>query len=394
MKNFTFFLPTKVIFGKNTESSAADEIKKVGGSRVMIVYGGGSVVKSGLLDRIQQLLEKEGLPFTVLGGVRPNPLLSLVKAGVEQAIQFGADFILAIGGGSVIDTAKGIAHGVANPQTDIWLYWTKEAIVEKSIPVGVVLTISASGSETSNSAVLTNEETGFKIGLTTELNRPKFAIMNPELTYTLPKYQIACGIADIMMHTLERYFTPAEGNELTDEIAEALLRVVIKNGEIAIKNPCDYQAMSELMWCGSISHNGLTGLGGVNDFATHQLGHELSAKFDVAHGASITTIWGSWAKYFYSEKPERFVRFAKKVWGIEESSNIEETALAAIEKTVSYFASIGAPTCFTELGIGVQSEEILRELAYRCVYYGKRTIGQFKVLDREDAYQIYKMANR
>lgn len=392
MQNFTFFSPTKVIFGKNAEQATAEEIKRFGGSRVMIVYGGGSVVKSGLLDKIQQLLKKEGIPFTVLGGVRPNPYLSLAKAGVEQAIQFDADFILAVGGGSVIDTAKAIALGVSNPQTDIWLYWTREAVAKKSIPVGVVLTISAAGSETSDSAVLTNDETGSKRGLGTELNRPKFAVMNPELTYTLPKYQIICGIVDIMMHTLDRYFTPTEGNELTDEIAESLLRVVIKNGEIAIKNPCDYQAMSELMWCGSISHNGLTGLGGAGDFATHQLGHELSGKFDVAHGASLSAVWGSWAKYCYLAKPERFTRFGQKVWGIEKSS-VEETALAVIEKTVSYFAAIGAPTCFTELGIGVQSEEILRELAERCVFYGKRTIGQFKVLDREAVYQIYKLAN-
>lgn len=392
MRSFTFFSPTKVIFGKNAELATADEIKKFGGSRVMIVYGGGSVVKSGLLDKIQQLLIKEGLPFTVLGGVQPNPRLSLARAGVEQAIKFGADFILAVGGGSVIDTAKAIAHGAANPQTDIWLYWTREAVVEKSIPVGVVLTISASGSETSDSAVLTNDETGTKCGLCTELNRPKFAVMNPELTYTLPKYQIICGIVDIMMHTLDRYFTTVEGNELTDEIAESLLRVVIKNGEIAIKNPCDYQAMSELMWCGSISHNELTGLGGEKDFAPHLIGHELSAKFDVAHGASLSAVWGSWAKYCYLAKPERFVRFAKKVWGIE-GSNAEETALAAIEKTVSYFASIGAPTSFTELGIGIQSEAVLQEMADRCVFYGKYTVGQFKVLDREDVYQIYKLAN-
>lgn len=393
MKSFEFFSPTKVIFGKDAELATSDEIKKFGGSRVMIVYGGGSVVKSGLLDKIEQLLKKDGLPFTVLGGVQPNPRLSFARNGVKQATQFGADFILAVGGGSVIDTAKGIALGVANPQTDIWLYWTKEIVAKKSIPVGVVLTIAAAGSETSDSAVITDDESGSKRGLNTELNRPKFAVMNPELTYTLPKYQILCGIVDIMMHTLDRYFTLTDGNELTDEIAEALLRVVIKNGEIALKNPCDYHAMSELMWCGSISHNGLTGLGAANDFAVHQLGHELSGKFDVTHGASLSAIWGSWARYCYSAKPERFTRFAQKVWKIEKSS-IEETACAAIEATVSYFAAIGMPTCFTELGIGVQSEEIMRELADRCTFYGKRTIGQFKVLDREDAYQIYKLANR
>lgn len=392
MNNFTFFSPTKVIFGKNAELSAADEIRKFGGSRVMLVYGGQSVVKSGLFEKIKQLLKNEGLPFTELGGIRPNPYLSLARAGVEQAIKFGADFILAVGGGSVIDTAKGIALGTANPQTDIWSYWTGEAAAEKCIPVGAVLTISAAGSETSDSAVLTNEETGSKRGLSTDLIRPRFALMNPELTFTLPEYQVMCGVVDIMMHTMDRYFSPSEGNETTDEIAEAVLRVVIKNGETAVKNPTDYQAMSELMWCGSISHNGLTGLGGVWDFATHQLGHELSAKFDVAHGASLAAVWGSWAKYSYSAKPERFARFAKKVWGVEEE-NIEKAALAGIDRTVAYFASIGAPTGFKELGIGLQSEEVLNELADRCVFHGIRTIGSFKVLGREDVYQIYKMAN-
>jgi len=392
MQKFSFYSPTKVIFGKDAELATADEIKKFGGSRVMIVYGGGSVIKSGLLDKIEKLLTRENIPFIAFGGVKPNPILSHARKGIEEAIKFGADFILAVGGGSVIDTAKAIAHGTANPGKDIWLYWAREATVQKSLPVGVVLTISAAGSETSDSAVLTNDETGSKRGLSTEFNRPKFAVMNPELTFTVPKYHVMCGIVDIMMHTLDRYFTPTEGNELTDEIAEALLRIVIKNGETAMKDQHNYEAMSELMWAGSISHNGLTGLGAASDFATHQLGHELSGKFDVAHGASLSTVWGSWAKYCYKVKPERFARFAQKVWGIEKDS-IDEMALAGIEKTVSYFKSIGAPTCFTELGIGVQNEDILNELADRCVFYGKRTIGQFKVLGRDDVYQIYKLAN-
>lgn len=392
MNSFMFYSPTEVLFGKDTELKTAEEIKKFGGSKVLIVYGGGSVVKTGLLDRIKQSLLKEGLPFIEISGVVPNPRLSLAKTGVEQASKFGADFILAVGGGSVIDTAKGIAHGIANPEVDLWSIWTEEVKLEKSIPVGVVLTISAAGSETSSSAVLTNDETGAKVGLDSEFNRPKFAIMNPELTFTLPDFQVTCGIVDIMMHTLDRYFTLTEGNEITDEFAEAILRVTIENGKIAKKNPRDYQAMSELMWCGSISHNGLTGLGAVTDFAPHQLGHELSGKFDVAHGASLSTVWGSWAKYSYKTKPERFVQYAKKVWGIEKNS-IEETVNAAIEETVSYFKSLGMPTCFSELGIGVQSEEILKELSDRCMFYGKRTIGGFKVLDGNDAFEIYKMAN-
>lgn len=392
MKNFTFYSPTEVIFGKDTELQAADEIKKHGGTRVLVVYGGNSVIKSGLLERVEKTLEEGGLPFLSVGGVVPNPRLSFARDGVRKAKEFGADFILGIGGGSVIDTAKAIAHGAANPDTDLWLFWTKQSVVTKSSPVGAILTISAAGSETSDSAVLTNGETGEKRGLNTPFNRPKFAIMNPELTYTLPPFQLSCGIVDIMMHTMDRYFTLTEGNELTDEIAEALLRVVIKNGTAAKENPRDYGAMSELMWCGSLSHNGLTGLGAVIDFAPHQLGHELSGKFDVAHGASLSAIWGSWARYCYRTKPERFVRFAEKVWGIHGNS-AEKSANAAIDRTVAFFASLQMPTCFTELGIGVQSDEVLGQLADSCVFFGKRKVGGFRVLDRDDVFQIYKMAN-
>lgn len=392
MNNFTFYSPTEVVFGKDTERLVAQEIQKYKGSRVMIVYGGGSVVKSGLLGTIKDMLGKEKLPFIEISGVQPNPRLSLAKKGIEQAIEFKADFILAVGGGSVIDTAKGIAIGAANPGVDIWRFWTAELVPQVALPVGVVLTISAAGSETSDSAVLTNDELASKRGLSSPLNRPKFAIMNPELTFTLPKYQVGCGVVDIMMHTLDRYFTPTEGNELTDEMAEALLRVVIKQGPIAIKNNRDYHAMSEIMWCGSVSHNGLTGLGAVTDFATHQLGHELSAKFDVAHGASLSAMWPSWASFVFMEKPERFARYAQRVWNIDKG-NIVETAKAGIERTVEYFASLDMPVCFSDLDVGVQSDVVLGELADRCVFYGKRTIGKFKVLDREAVYQIYRAAN-
>ena len=234
MQLFEFHSPTEVVFGKNTEEKTAEKIRKYGGSRVLIVYGGGSVVKSGLLGRIERNLQGANISYKLLGGVRPNPHLAFAKDGIKEAIHFGADFILAVGGGSVIDTAKGIAHGVANPGVDIWDFWTEKLFVTESLPVGVVLTISAAGSETSDSAVLHNDDTGAKIGLSTEFNRPKFAIMNPELTFTLPKFQIACGIVDIMMHTLDRYFTLTEGNQITDEIAESVLRVVIQNGKKAM----------------------------------------------------------------------------------------------------------------------------------------------------------------
>lgn len=393
MQSFTYHSPTKVIFGREAENQAAQEIKAFGGSRVMIVYGGGSIVKSGLLSRMEALLKEAGLPSVSFGGVQPNPLLSHARKGIEEAIAFQADFILAVGGGSVIDTAKAIAHGVANPDADIWKFWCREVPVEKSIPVGVILTISAAGSETSDSAVLTNEEIHIKRGLNTPYNRPRFALMNPELTYTLPKYQIACGIVDIMMHTLDRYFVKPPYNRMTDEIAEGLLRNVVENGKAALRNPQDYGPMSELMWAGSLSHNGLTGLGNTTDFAVHQLGHELSARFNIAHGASLAVMWASWARYCMDANPERFAQYAEKVWGIREGS-IEERANRAINATADYFASLDMPICFSQAGIATHTDDQLAGLADGVTYYGGReTIGAFKLLRRDDIQKIYQAAN-
>jgi alcohol dehydrogenase YqhD (iron-dependent ADH family) len=392
MNNFTYWIPTEVVFGRGAEQQTAALVKKHGGTRVILVYGGHSAEKSGLLAKIEQQLSDGGIPFETLGGVQPNPHLDLAERGVKLTLDSGADFILAVGGGSVIDTAKAVAIGAANPETTIWDFWTHKAEVGKSLPVGVVLTIPAAGSETSDSAVLTNTALGVKRGLNTRWNRPCFAVLDPELTFTLPVYQVACGTVDIMMHTLERYFTLSEGNELTDELAEGLLRVVIRNGREAVAHPGSYGPMSELMWAGSLSHNDLTGLGGVKDFATHQLGHELSATFDVAHGASLSAVWGSWAEYSLPQKPERFARFAETVWQVSGGST-EEKAHLGIEKTVGYFHSLGMPVCFTELGIGVQTEEQLRGLADRCVFHGTRKIGHFRELDGKDCYRIYKAAN-
>ena len=273
MQAFEFYSPTRIIFGPGTEQQAGAQAVSCGAHRVLVVYGGHSAVKSGLLDRVLASLKDSGLACETLGGVHPNPRLSLVREGLKKALDFQADFLLAVGGGSVIDTAKAIADGAANPELDIWDdIWLKKVPLEKALPVGVVLTIPAAGSESSDSAVLTKDETLEKRGLGSNFQRPRFAIMNPELTFTLPPYQVSCGIVDIMMHTMDRYFNPVTTNELTDEIAEGLLRTVIRNGRRALEHPGDYQAMSELMWAGSLSHNGLTGLGGAMDFATHQLG--------------------------------------------------------------------------------------------------------------------------
>ena len=290
MQNFTQYTPTEIVFGSKTHLQAGIEVKKWNGHRVLIVYGGGSVVKSGLLETIENALREEKITYEEFGGVKPNPRLAYAERGVQKALEFGADFILAVGGGSSIDTAKAIAHGAANPGTKLWDIWTQKVPLTRSLPMGCVLTIAAAGSEMSSSSVLTNEETGEKSGITTVFNRPKFAIMNPELTFTLPPYQIACGVVDIMMHTLERYFIPNQKNQMTDEIAEGLLRVMIENGIKGFKNPEDYDAMSEIMWCGSLSHNDLTGLGREKDFCVHKFGHALGAKYDLAHGATLSEI--------------------------------------------------------------------------------------------------------
>ena len=393
MQKFTYYAPTEVIFGRETEYEAGKLIKKNGGTKALIVYGGGSVVRSGLLDRVKSVLTETGIAYAEWGGVQPNPRLSHAQAGCEFAIAEKVDFILAVGGGSSIDTAKAIAHGAANPGTKLWDIWTKKVPLEKSLPVGVVLTISAAGSEMSDSAVLTNEEIGKKSGLSTVLNRPKFAIMNPELTYTLPKYQIACGIADIMMHTLERYFIPNQSNRMTDEIAEGLLRTVIDNGRAAVNDPTNYDAMSEIMWCGSLSHNDLTGLGRVKDFSVHKLGHALSAKFDVAHGASLAAVWGDWAKYVYENDLERFKHYGKAVWGIE-TDDPKQAAEEAIERTAAYFKEIGMPTSLSELGVGVLDDENLKSLALDATMGGTLELSHIRKLKAEDVYKIFCMANR
>lgn len=394
MRAFEFYVPTRVIFGPGTELQAGAQIKALGGTHVLVVYGGKSAIKSGLLDRVTANLKQAGLNVSTLGGVQPNPRLSLARLGADQARMSGVDFLLAVGGGSVIDTAKAIADSVATG-ADPWDLWTGEAPLTDALPVGVVLTIPAAGSETSDSAVLTNDETLVKRGLSHPLHRPRFAIMNPELAATLPAYQVACGAVDIMMHTMDRYFNPITDNDLTDELAEAILRTVIRNAPQAIADPGDYRAMSELMWAGSLSHNGLTGLGGKNDFAPHQLGHELSAAFDSAHGATLSAVWDSWARYCLDTDPARFAKFGRRVWGLSDVGKSDQVlGLEAIRTTADFFRSLGMPTGFGSLlGCGVLTEEQLQELARRCTFDHKRTIGSFRVLGYRDILEIYRMAN-
>ena len=390
MNAFQFYLKTEVVFGVGTQTQVAALVKKHGGSRVLVVYGGGSCVRSGLLALVTDCLKEAGFAYDTFGGAQPNPRLSHARLGVRKALDFGADFILAIGGGSSIDTAKAIAVGAANKGTDIWEFWTGKAVPKTALSVGVVLTLPAAGSETSDSAVLTQEETMIKRGLTSDLNRPAFAVLDPTLAATLPKYQVACGVTDILMHTLDRYFNPVGDNEISDAMAEALLRVVLENGTKVYEDPSDLHAMSEIMWCGSLSHNGLTGLGGKKDFAVHQLGHALAGRYDVAHGASLSAIWGSWANAVAdADGYARFARFGRNVWGIEELDN-KKAALAAIEKQVRYFKSLDMPVCLKDFGFADIDTEELAEL---CSYGKTRTIGTFKVLNHESISAIFRAAN-
>ena len=391
MHSFEQYMPTKIVFGKEAELKAGTLAKEWQAKKVLLVYGGGSVVRSGLLGRVEAVLKAEGIEVEELGGVKPNPRMSLAKEGVKKAINSGADLVMAVGGGSCIDTAKAIAIAAAKPGTDLEEFWSGKVPIEKALPVGVVLTIAAAGSEMSDSAVLTNEETGKKAGTHSDLVRPKFAMMNPELMYTLPKYQLTCGIVDIMMHTMERYFTPVDGNELTDEIAEGVLRTVIRNGLKAYEDQQNYDALSEIMWCGSISHNNMTGLGRPKDFACHKLGHEIGGMFDEAHGATLSAVWGSWARYVYDANPERFAQFATNIFDIPCFADYESTALAGIEAMEDFFRSIHMPTNLRELGLDLTDEQI-HELAFKCSFEDTRTIGVFKQLNMKDMEKIYMMA--
>lgn len=394
MNDFTFYMPTKVVFGKGVERRAGEELKKQGAARVLLHFGGQSAKKSGLLDRVEESLNNSGIPFVSLGGVKPNPRLSLVREGIKLVRKEKVDYILAVGGGSVIDSAKAIALG-ALYDGDVWDIYEKKAEPKAALPVATVLTLAAAGSETSESSVITNEEGWLKKGFSHDLIRPRFSLLNPELLYSLPAYQTACGIVDIMMHTMERYFSPGGTNEMSDRIAEQVLRNAVYYGEIAVQEPENYEARSEIMWTGSIAHNNLTGLGRQGDWATHQLEHELSGLFDVAHGAGLAAMWGAWAKYVYQKDVKRFARFGANVWDLPyQEMNPQETALAAIEATMHYFSSIGMPVSIKELLGRNVTEEELHILSEKCTFFGTRTIGSFMVLDYDEIKAIYQGANQ
>lgn len=392
VSNFTYYTPTEVVFGKNTEQEAGRLVKHHGGTKVLLHYGSNSAKRSGLLDRVEASLKAEGIEYVELGGVVPNPRLSKVHEGIELGKKEGVDFILAVGGGSVIDSAKAIAYGLYNGG-EVWDFYEGKRTLKGALPHAAIVTIAAAGSEMSNSSVITNEDGWLKRGLNTEYGRCRFAIMNPELLYTLPEYQTMSGIVDIMLHTMERYFIIEDSMSLTDDIAAALLKSVMHYAHILLKDPKNYEARANIMWAGSLSHNGLTGAGhgSRGDWSCHQMEHELGGLYDVAHGAGLSALWDSWARYVYKNKIERFASFGHEVFDLPKSGDTDADALAAIAATKAFFESIRMPTTIKALGVNPTEEEIL-DMADKCSFGDTRTTGSVKELDRNDMEAIYRLA--
>ena len=391
MENFEFFIPTRVIFGKETHLQVGKIVKEYGFRRVLVHFGGASAKKTGLLDAVLDALKAEGIGCVTLGGVQANPTLSMVRQGIELCLKEHVDFVLAVGGGSVIDSAKCIADGAGNPGVDVWSYFRHEAVPQTALPVGTILTLSASGSEMSASCVITNEENGFKRGFNSATHRPLFSICNPELTYSVSRYQTGCGTVDIMMHTLERYFTQTRDTMLTDRIAEGILKSTIEAGRIADREPDNYEARATLMWAGSLSHNGLTSAGRSFLMQVHQMEHELSGMYpQIAHGAGLSALWPSWARYVCSHDVSRFARYGVNVWNIDmDFGNPMNTALAGIQATEDFYKSLGMPVTLKELGV---ERDRIEEMAEKCTNMGQRKLSGIVELGREEIIEIYGMA--
>lgn len=392
MQDFNYYAPTEIAFGKEAENRVAELTAKYGGHKVLVHYGGKSAKASGLLDKVCNNLKEGGIDFIELGGVVPNPRLSLVHRGIQIVRDNHIDFILAVGGGSVIDSAKAIAYGAVY-DGEVWDFYDYKVSAKACLPVAAVLTIPAAGSEMSESSVITNEDGDIKRGYSNDLSRPKFAIMNPERTFTLPPYQTAAGVTDMMMHTMERFFSHDNDMTLTDNIAIALLRTMKECIPAVLKDPNDYKNRAQIMWGGSLAHNGLTGCGITGDWATHQIEHELSALFDVTHGAGLAAVWPSWARYVMKENIQRFVQFAVEVWDVpNDYTNPEATALRGIEEVEKFYHSIGMPTNIPELIGRKVTEEEIKEMSRKCSHNHTITVGQFKVLNADDVAEIYRRA--
>lgn len=389
MNNFTFYSPTFFSFGKDTENDAGRLVARFGGSKVLIHYGGGSVKRSGLLDRVKDSLEKEGISYVELGGVMPNPRSGLVYKGIELCRKENVDFVLAVGGGSTIDSAKAIAAGAVY-DGDFWDYYCGKRI-EKALPVGTVLTISAAGSEGSADTVITNENGMLKRGASGDAVRPRFSILNPALTETLPAYQTACGITDIMAHLYERYLTNTKEVEVTDRMIEALLLTMVHEGPRVIADPHNYDARANIMWAGMMAHNQSCGVGRSQDWASHALEHELSAVYDCAHGAGLAVVMPAVFTYNMNHDVMRFAQVAVRVWGVEmDFAHPEVTAKAGIEALRSFLISIGMPKNFAELG--AKEEDIPYMVNTLCYGNGRKgKVGGFVSLDEKDCAKIYQL---
>lgn len=385
MLNFIYNTPTKVIFGKDTHKQVGEVIAEYGYNKIMLQYGKGSIKKNGLYDEIMASLKQNNIEVVECGGVEPNPKVSFVRNAVRIAKENKVQMILAVGGGSVLDSSKATAIG-AKTNVDIWDFFMGKDTPKDALPVGCILTISAAGSEMSNSAVLTNTEVNMKKGIGTEFNRCKFAILNPELTFSVSPYQTACGIVDMMTHTMERYFTNHPQTDLTDRIAESIIKSIVLAGEKLVSNPCDYDARATVMWASSLAHNGLTGCGRENYLAVHQLEHAVSGLYDeVAHGAGLAVIYPAWARYVYKYNPKRFAQFFRRVFDIQAKDD-QEAALLGIEKMQRFFVKIGMPTRLSEFGIPKR----IYDLANACTYNGTREIKSYIPLTNKEISEIFE----
>lgn len=387
MNNFNFYSPTYFVFGKRRENETGRYVKRFGGTKVLIHYGSGSVLKSGLLDRVRKSLDEAGIPSLELGGVVPNPRSGLVYEGVKLCKENNIDFVLAVGGGSVIDSAKAIALGAVY-EGDFWDFFCGKRI-DKALPVGTVLTLTAAGSEGSTASVITHENGMLKRAANSDVIRPVFSVLNPELTCTLPPYQTACGATDMLAHVMERYFTNTVNVEITDRMSEAVMLTIIAETPKVMNNPDDYEARANLMWAGMVAHNDLLGVGREQDWATHQMEHELSALYDVAHGAGLAVMFPAWMKYVMHHDIMRFAQFAVRVWGCEMNfSNPERTALEGIERYEQFLRSIGMPVRFSELN--AKAEDI--PYMVKTLGLGSQTMGSFVKLSEKDVINIYHLA--
>ncbi len=388
MDNFNFYSPTEFVFGKGMENDCGEYVKKYGGSRVLIHYGSGSAVRSGLLDRVKASLDKSGIYYVLLGGVKPNPRDTLIYEGIRLCREENVDFILSVGGGSCIDSAKGIALGVPY-DGDFWDFYGTGKPVEKALPIGTVLTIAAAGSEGSGASVVTKEDGMLKRDTGSDLLRPRFSILNPELTQTLPPYQTACGATDIMAHVFERYFTNTKEVEITDRLCEAVLLTMVKETPRVIKNPDNYEARANIMWAGTVAHNDIIGVGRSQDWNSHGIEHELSGLYDCAHGAGLAVIMPAWMEFVYKHNVMRFAQMAVRIWGCEMNfENPEETALKGIACFRKFLHEIGMPINFAELGAKEDDIPVLVEK----FGLGDGKTGGFVALSSEDVAEIYRIA--